>query len=223
MNIKAFVLHHTATGTGRIEDGSDIVESMRRYANQQSKGRFQHFYHRLIGPKGHIFAPLPWETVAPHCGIDAGDRVQDPSGVTNQNSIAICCIGNFEEHTMPEAQYQALLKICIEGKKLYPHAFFKLHRELVATACPGRYFTHTKLFNDIKREQKTIMDVPSHAWFSKAVHYCLDRNLMQLDENQRFHPHRALTRAEMAQVLFNLRPIPIVRGNGQIPAHHQEF
>ncbi len=205
MDIKAFVLHHTATGIGQKGDGSDIVQSIGQYAYRQSDGRFQHFYHRMVGPLGHIYASLPWETVAPHCGIDAGNRTPHPSGVNNQNSVAICCIGNFQVNRMPEAQYQGLLKVCNEAKKRYPKAFFKLHRELVATACPGQYFPHERLFFDINRAQKKIVDIPSDAWFAKAVQYCLDQKLMSLDENQRFHPHQALSRAEMAQVLFNLR------------------
>ena len=109
MKIKALVLHHTATGTGQSGDGADIVDALSRGAIEQSKGKYRHFYHTLIGPTGRRFQPLSWDKVTPHCGIDQGDRTSDPSGVNNQNSIAIACIGNFELYPMPEPQFNSLM------------------------------------------------------------------------------------------------------------------
>ena len=209
MKIKAFVLHNTATPTGNRGDGSDIVESLAHSAKQKSEGRFAHYYHTLIGPGGNEFSPLPWDQVAPHCGIDRGDPRQDASGVCNQNSIALCCIGNFDQHTMPEAQYQRLLKVCVQAKQQHPQAFFKLHRELVATQCPGRNFPYQRLYSEIKHQldvsaKLAAKDVPKGAWFESAVNFCISRNILTCDPEGRFRPMAPVNRSELAQALMNL-------------------
>lgn len=209
MKIKAFVLHHTATPTGKVGDGSDLVETLARLAKEKSQGRFSHYYHTLIGPGGKVFSPLSWDQVAPHCGIDRGDPIQDPSGVCNQNSIALCCIGNFDQETMPEAQYQSLLKICVHAKEQHPDAFFKLHRDLVATQCPGKNFPFQRLFDELQHRLKNpsrdpAKDIPSGAWFENAVHFCISRNVLSCDSEGRFRPLAPVNRAELAQALMNL-------------------
>lgn len=209
MKIKAFVLHHTATSVGRLGDGSDLVETLGHLAKQKSEGRFAHYYHTLIGSGGKVFSPLSWDQVAPHCGIDRGDPIQDPSGVCNQNSIALCCIGNFDQEKMPEAQYQSLLNICIHAKQQHPLAFFKLHRDLVATQCPGRNFPFQRLYGEIKHQldapsSAPVKDIPAGSWFEHAVTFCISRNILSCDSEGRFRPLAPVNRAELAQALMNL-------------------
>ncbi len=204
MKIKAIVLHHTATGTGQSGDGADIVDALSRWAIDQSKGKYHHFYHTLIGPTGRRFNALSWDKVAPHCGIDRGDPHVDPSGVNNQNSIAIACIGNFELYSMPEAQFQTLLQVCRETKKQYSGILFKLHRELVKTLCPGKRFPYQDLFQKLSQLKPHITDLSEKSWYEKAVRYCVEKGLMKVDENQCFRPDHNVTRSELAQVIYNL-------------------
>lgn len=48
-------------------------------------------------------------------------------------------------------------------------------------------------------------DVSKNDWFYDAVSYCAKGGLMTGTGNGKFEPNRALTRAELAQVLFNMK------------------
>ncbi len=60
----------------------------------------------------------------------------------NRSSIGICLVGNFEQTPPTDAQMASLIELvgCLmEVCGLRP-ADVRLHRELMATACPGRHF-----------------------------------------------------------------------------------
>ena len=150
MNVKAIVCHHTGTSIGSVGDGSDIVRSIENTVNIKYGGKYKSSYHILVGPTGKVFEGQRIGEVAPHCGIDEGDYSQDVSGVNNQNSIAICAIGNFqgEGNYMPEAQAQAIGLAIKRLRETYQNKpFIKLHRELVNTSCPGINYPYAKIFN----------------------------------------------------------------------------
>ena len=148
MNVKAIVLHHTGTGIGSVGDGSDVAKSIADTVQRVYGGKYKSSYHILVGPTGRIFEGQTMGTVAPHCGIDEGDYYQDYSGVNNQNSIAISAIGNFQVNMMPEAQIKALGDTLRRLRSTYTYKpFFKLHRELVSTSCPGINYPYAKIFN----------------------------------------------------------------------------
>lgn len=165
MNVKAIVLHHTGTSIGSVGDGSDIARSIENTVKVKYNGQYKSSYHLLVGPTGKVFEGQPLGTVAPHCGIDAGDYYQDPSGVNNQNSLAICAIGNFqgEGNYMPEAQSQAIGLSIKRLRETYQNKpFIKLHRELVNTSCPGINYPYAKIFNialESKKMKKVTMTV----------------------------------------------------------------
>lgn len=147
MNVKAIVLHHTGTSIGSVGDGSDIVKSIENTVKVKYNGQYKSSYHLLVGPTGKVFEGQAIGTVAPHCGIDEGDYYQDYSGVNNQNSIAVCAIGNFQVNMMPEAQIKALGDTLRRLRSSYTYKpFFKLHRELVNTSCPGINYPYAKIF-----------------------------------------------------------------------------
>lgn len=55
-----------------------------------------------------------------------------------------------------------------------------------------------------------MTDVPENAWYSDSVAYCLENNYMVGVSATRFQPDGAITRASMAQVLYNLEGQPQV-------------
>lgn len=145
----AIVLHHAASS--RYATYKDIA----------NVGIQQHGipdYHFIIDYQGNIHSVLSMTEVAAHCGIDKWDLYQDESGVTNQNSIAICAIGNFEQEIMPEAQLNAIVK-CIRNIKIqYPKLFIKIHKELVNTACPGKNYPFKEILKRLDMGKTIILN-----------------------------------------------------------------
>ena len=85
---------------------------------------------------------------------------------------------------MPAAQLQAVREALRYLKGLYPNAAIKCHRDLQATACPGRFYPLGEVLNyetageTAEREEadmnvyKDIKDVPS--WWRDEVQQLLD-------------------------------------------------
>lgn len=142
------VLHHAVTNEQPEEDVWKMICGL------GIKDRGVPDYHFGVGASGKIYTGCPIDTVAAHCGLDDGDY--SPSGVTNQNSLAICAIGNFDKNNMKEAQINGIAQCIINLKKKYPKLFIKLHRELTATACPGRYYPFQKILTKAKEEKMEI-------------------------------------------------------------------
>jgi len=152
------VLHHTATSVG-ASDGADIVRSIENTVKRVYGGRYKSSYHKLVGPTGKVFDGQPIGTTAPHCGLDQGDY--SPTGIFNQNSIAICAIGNFQFHQMPDAQKRAIANEIRRLRVIYPKGLTKLHRELVSTACPGINYPYLEIFKlaENKPMKKVVMTI----------------------------------------------------------------
>ena len=47
-------------------------------------------------------------------------------------------------------------------------------------------------------------DVPENGWYADAVKFVIEKKLMSVDQNGHFNPEAPVTRAMLAQVLFNL-------------------
>lgn len=65
----------------------------------------------------------------------------------NEVSIGICFEGNFETETMSDAQLNAGRKLIEYLKPKYPDAKIVRHRDLNATACPGKNFLFVAMIN----------------------------------------------------------------------------
>jgi hypothetical protein len=53
-------------------------------------------------------------------------------------------------------------------------------------------------------EMKKFKDVPENAWYKEAVDYVVEKGYMQGVSEDEFKPDSPLTRAQLAQVLYNL-------------------
>ena len=200
--VKAIVLHHTGSNPGDLTVWNAIIE----YSKRQWADKWQPYtcdYHWGVGTSGRIFKGQPEIYFAIHAGIDEWDYYQDESGVNNQNSIAIAAIGNFETSILPEAQLQGIVDCIKDVKSRYPKAFIKIHRELVATDCPGYKYNYPEIF---RRLDMKFKDVDPKRWSFPAIDWVSNEKIMKGDEYG-FRPKDSMTREEMAQILFNLHKL----------------
>ena len=124
------VIHHTATGSGSVE---------RIHESHLNKGWLGIGYHFLIGngngmADGSIEPTFRWrqQLHGAHAGKDE----------YNQRGIGICLVGNFEESAPSAAQLKAVKRLVAVLRKEYdiPSSRVIGHREVKATACPGKHF-----------------------------------------------------------------------------------
>ena len=92
-------------------------------------------YHFYIRTDGMIYQGRLIDTIGAHT-----------SGYNSQ-CLGVCCEGNFEKQQMTPEQLKSAqwLKDYLSG--IYPKAIHKRHKDVNATACPGRYFP----FEEIKK------------------------------------------------------------------------
>lgn len=85
-------------------------------------------YHYVIDPAGRIWEgrPLKWQ----------GAHVE----AQNENNLGIMVMGNFDQQKPTAAQYRSLESFVIQQMRRYgvPVQRLYTHKELKATACPGR-------------------------------------------------------------------------------------
>lgn len=105
-----------------------------------------HRYHIGRGHKGidyNIVVMLDGRAVWGRGLTSEGGHVEN-GGATkglNARSVGIACQGNFDERTMPLPQKETLLKVIWDCLCAYPEINTVVgHRELKATACPGRNY-----------------------------------------------------------------------------------
>ena len=65
---------------------------------------------------------------------------------------------------------------------------------------------------------QSFSDVADGAWYDDAVAWAADRDLFHGNDDGTFAPERAITRAEMAAVLYNLAGSPAVDGSVALPS-----
>lgn len=138
-NVKYLDYHHTAGN----EMNAQVVKQ-----GHLKRGWDDIGYNSVIEPDGTIVKGREVIWAGAHdLGVVPGESL-------NMNFLAysICCIGNFEVNTMPEAQYQGLLKESIRVAKEF-NIFVeqaRRHKDQYATLCPGKYFPWERLLKDVK-------------------------------------------------------------------------
>ena len=85
-------------------------------------------YHFLVRKNGDIEEGRPINTVGAHCSLH------------NSDTIGICFEGNFEKETMGDVQKNAGKQLILKLLKDYTNLKIYCHRDLKATACPGKNF-----------------------------------------------------------------------------------
>lgn len=130
MQVDVITIHHTAGSR------NDKVNDLARFQLQ----RFGVVaYHFLVMPDGTIYQLRPLDERVPHAyGY-------------NDNAIAICLVGNFNDYEVPDAQYNALVALTKNLAKQYniPTDRVKRHCDLNNTECPGTMFDFETFIDDI--------------------------------------------------------------------------
>ncbi len=129
------VLHHAAA-SGAADD------IHRMHLNKGWAGIGYHFY---VQKDGGIYTGRPIDTLG-----------AQTSGY-NDKSIGICFEGNFETETMGEAQLASGRQVLAYVRGLYPYARIAAHRDLNATACPGRNFPFEQMMEGEETDAVSIL------------------------------------------------------------------
>lgn len=113
------VIHHSATNSNLS------VQEIHEY-HQKSLGWAGIGYNFYITKQGKIYTGRPIDTVGAHCEN------------YNSVSVGVCLCGNFEIEKPTEQQLNALRDLLKDLKAKYPNAKIVGHKDLNATACPGK-------------------------------------------------------------------------------------
>lgn len=192
MNIDYIVLHHTASAG--ITDGEKEWNAIKSACQQRRGSNYICDYHYGIGPTGNLYPGQPTNQPCWHCGDDD----------INNRSLAVACVGNFEEHQMPVLQKNRLIQYLQDLKAQYPKAKIMFHKEIVATLCPGKYYPYAEIrnLNDQVPGQR-FTDVSTTYLFYPAIEAVVKKGIMNGDSEGTFRPNDPVTRGELAQVIAN--------------------
>lgn len=138
------VLHHSAAS---VSSAADID---RWHKNNGYSGIGYHF---VILKNGEVYEGRPLNTIGAHClGY-------------NNCSVGICFEGNFEMEKPTDKQIKSCNELINYIKGIYPNAEIKGHRDLYATACPGKNFNINSILNYTEANQmKEIISVNDVVW-----------------------------------------------------------
>lgn len=113
----AIALHHAAS------NGS--VEAI--HASHKSRGYAGIGYHFYVGKDGSVYRGRPEAWMGAHAE-------------GHNNMLGICAQGNFQNDTMGDAQKNAIIQLILHLFDKYGKLKLYGHRDLMATACPGKNF-----------------------------------------------------------------------------------
>ena len=138
---KHIVIHHTAS------EGGSVSTIHAEHLNRKDKNGNKWLgigYHFLIGNgtgmgDGEIEPTFRWtkQMQGAHAGNDE----------YNQHGIGICLVGNFQEHRPSAAQLASIKRLVGVLKREYGLKSSQVvgHRDVKATACPGKLFPLTEI------------------------------------------------------------------------------
>lgn len=122
------VVHHSVTPPDKDNLWTiQLIRETHKKNGLSPDGRMA--YHWLVFANGATHEGRPIDTVGYHAG----------NWDVNTRSVAICCIGNFQNDHLTGQQEKTLGRLLREIKAKYnvPRQNIRLHREIKPTACPG--------------------------------------------------------------------------------------
>lgn len=122
---KRIVLHHSASGP------ATTWQDIHRW--HLNNGWAGIGYHYVIHADGGIYRGRPE-------GMSGAHAYQDRSHEANSDGIGICIVGNFETGVPTEAQLASTVDLIRDIRTQHPGISVIGHRDVMATACPGRSF-----------------------------------------------------------------------------------
>lgn len=163
------VLHHEA--------GRGTVESVHNY--HLSKGWAGIAYHYFVTLDGTIYRGRPEDMQGGH------------TKGYNERSIGICAEGNFETETMSDAQREALRALVLDIRSRYPGIDVVRHKDLAATACPGKNYP----FDYIAAPEKSAWEKEQEV----VTEWVKERGI-----SDGTRPHDPISRVELWAMLYRM-------------------
>lgn len=161
---KRIILHHSASDAGSAK----VIHGWHLGQGWSGIG-----YHLVVNTDGTIEQGRPLNTIGSHSG---------PAG--NVDSIGICLIGNFQNYAPKYKQLEALVWAIKKVREVYGDIPVIGHKDVMATACPGKHFPWAWLkerLEDDEMTYKTIADVPD--WGKPLVKKLMDRGSLKGEGN----------------------------------------
>jgi hypothetical protein len=131
-------IHHEGTTLLAADDAVRKIKAIQTWGMGPDRQWADVPYHYFIAPDGAIYEGRDIYTVG------ETNTEYNPAG-----HLLICCLGNYEEQEVPEAQLQSLIRLIAWCSKTYkiPVTTLATHRDYSRqTTCPGknlyRYFTN---------------------------------------------------------------------------------
>lgn len=126
------ILHHSACYSCSAED-------IDRW--HKAKGWTCIGYHFFVRKDGSIYRGRQEDCVGAH------------AYGANMDSIGICAEGNYEEETMNDIQKNSLKELVAYMKNKYNITKVQRHKDVCATACPGRNYPFDEIANSSEQPQ----------------------------------------------------------------------
>lgn len=145
MSKNIIMLHHSATWDSKEIKDFDAIKAGHLAIGDRDVG-----YHWVIE-----YADGKLQT---YQGRQESDSAAACPGY-NFNAIHICLVGNFEESTPTEEEYQAIAGLCRDIMTRWPITEVCGHRDYYATACPGANFNVDKVKEFIKEGEEDLTEV----------------------------------------------------------------
>ncbi|AJA46890.1 putative peptidoglycan-binding domain-containing protein [Clostridium pasteurianum DSM 525 = ATCC 6013] len=163
-NPKSILIHHAAAKHCSIQD---------IHHWHLEKGWAGCGYHYLVRKDGSIYSGRPETSMGAHC-INY-----------NSTSISICSEGNFNNESMENKQYSALLELTAFLIKKYNIDKIYGHSELNLTDCPGRNFPLKNMKTDLAVKKSSQNAANSQIQPIPYPGYLMKMNPKLIDENVR--------------------------------------
>lgn len=127
--VQRITIHHDGMDTFSSRGEGDAAIRLERIRTaHRSKNWGDIGYHYLVDPAGRVWEgrPLYWQ------GAHVGGQ--------NEGNLGICVMGNYEDQYPNDVQLEAVERFVATQMRQYGVAVRSIytHRELAATACPGR-------------------------------------------------------------------------------------
>jgi hypothetical protein len=145
MNKTFILLHHSATWDDKTKRDFDAIKAGHIAIGDRDIG-----YHWVI------------EFVDGQLVVEQGRQETDSAAACpgkNFDAIHVCLIGNFEESTPTEEQYQAVADKCKDIMTRWPITTIGRHKDYYATACPGANFDVEHVKELMKGGDEVLTDI----------------------------------------------------------------
>lgn len=194
------VVHHSVSG----DVGAVQIHGWHRERGWHGIG-----YHYVIRENGSIEAGRPEWAVGAH--------------VTGKNSVSvgICLAGDFDKYPPTQGQITSLVWLVRSLQAEYPGTQVVGHRELQATACPGKLFPWDEFQRKLQEDDKLSFKDLKDCWYPNLALKAVELGLISGYQDGTLRPRQPVSREEMW--LVDLRQHVMIDHSWKIPEMVKKF